>query len=290
MKAEVIAQIIERIKVDRNRFTTNARHAHYLGMSVPVYSQIMNGDTEHKLSEPAWRNVAFKLGVDWTQDTGWKIVKTPTFEYVMAQLEACQRRSLSGILCDIPNIGKTVAAKYYAQHNPNVAYIDCSEYKTKDRMLRQIAKEFGIPSSGSYYKVYDQVVFNIRAMERPLVILDEAGDLYHEAYLELKALWNATENCCGWYQMGADGLQKKIERRIDSKRVGYAEIFSRYGDNFKRVTPKEAAECKEFLLHQSRMIAKANAREGQNYEKIARKSGNSGRRVRSLITKPEANE
>lgn len=290
MKAEIITRIIERIKVDRNRFTTNARHAHYLGMSVPVYSQITNGDTEHKLSESAWRNVAYKLGVDFNLDTSWKIVKTPTFEYVVTQLKACQLRGLSGILCDVPNIGKTVAAKYYAQNNLNVAYIDCSEYKTKDRLVRQIAKEFGIPNSGSYYRVFDQLVFNVRAMDHPLVILDEAGDLYHEAYLELKALWNATENCCGWYQIGAEGLQRKIERRVDSKRVGYAEIFSRYGDNFKRVTPLAADERKQFLQHQSRMIAKANAREGQNFDTIARKSGNSGRRVRSLITKPEINQ
>ena len=265
MKAEVIAQIIERMKIDRNRFTTDARHAHYLGMSKPIYSQILKGETEHKLSESAWRNVAYKLGVDFNVDTSWKIVKTDTFKYIIA--------------------GKTVAAKYYAQNHPNVAYIDCSEYKTKDRLVRQIAKEFGIPNTGSYYTVLDQLFYNIRALDHPLVILDEAGDLYHEAYLELKALWNATENCCGWYQMGAEGLRKKITRRVDSKRVGYAEIFSRYGDNFKRVTPEDEQARKEFLLNQSRMIAKANAREGQNYEQIARQSGNSGRRVRQLITK-----
>ncbi len=43
----------------------------------------------------------------------------------------------------------------------------------------------------------------------PLVVLDEAGDLQYEAFLELKALWNATEMCCGWYMMGADGLRRR---------------------------------------------------------------------------------
>lgn len=286
MKKELILRIIERIKIDRSRFTTNARHAHYLGMSVPVYSSILNGDIEHKLSEPAWRNIAYKLGVDWNADTDWKIVKTPTFEYVCAQLKACQDRGISGILCDVPNIGKSVAARYYAQNNPNVAYVDCSEHKTKDRLLRQIAKEFGIPNSGSYYSVYDKVIYNIRSMNRPLVILDEAGDLFHEAFLELKAYWNATENNCGWYIMGAEGLRKKIERRIDSKRVGYAEIFSRYGDDFKRITPAAESERKEFLQYQARMIAKANVREGQNYEAVVRKSKASGRSVHKEITKP----
>ncbi|MCD8081896.1 MAG: AAA family ATPase, partial [Bacteroides sp.] len=231
MNPAIIKEIVEKINIDRNRFKTDARHAHYLGMSVPIYNQIKQGNTEHKLDESRWRNIAYTLGVDWYADTAWKIVKTPTYEYVYAQLTACQQRGISGILCDVPNIGKTVTAKHYAQQNKNAAYVDCSMYKTKDRLVREIARQFGIPNSGSYYTVLDKLIFNILGMDRPLIILDEFDDLYYEAFLEVKGLWNATEGRCGWYALGAEGLQKKIERRIDSKRVGFAEIFSRFGDD-----------------------------------------------------------
>ncbi|MCD8081895.1 MAG: hypothetical protein LUF04_16315, partial [Bacteroides sp.] len=74
----------------------------------------------------------------------------------------------------------------------------------------------------------------------------------------------------------------------DSKRVGFAEIFSRFGDDFRRVTPDTEDERKKFLMHQARMIAQANRKEGQAADQLARKSKSSARRVRDLIRKPEA--
>ena len=55
-------------------------------------------------------SIARRLGVSLDDGAEWKIVKTPTFEYLTSQLELCRAKSLSGMFCDIPNIGKTVAA------------------------------------------------------------------------------------------------------------------------------------------------------------------------------------
>ena len=79
----------------------------------------------------------------------WKAAKTPTFEYITAQLEFSQQSSLSGILCDMPNIGKTFTARYYVQSHKNTVYIDCSQVKTKLKLVRKIAAEFGVDSKGS---------------------------------------------------------------------------------------------------------------------------------------------
>ena len=129
------------------------------------------------------------------------------------------------ILCDLPNIGKTFTARWYVNEHRNAVYVDCSQVKTKRAMVRKIANEFGLDGAGKYQDVYEDLVYYLRSMERPLVVLDEAGDLQYEAFLELKALWNATEMCCGWYMMGADGLAAKINRNVEGKKVGYAEIF-----------------------------------------------------------------
>ena len=68
-------------------------------------------------------------------------------------------------------------------------------------------------SNGRYSDVYEDLVAYLRTIDTPLVILDEAGDLQYEAFLELKALWNATERCCAWYMMGADGLKGEDQPR-----------------------------------------------------------------------------
>lgn len=133
--------------------------------------------------------------------------------------------------------------------------------------------------------MYDDLVYYLRSIENPLIILDEAGDLQYEAFLELKALWNATERCCAWYMMGADGLKEKINRSIECKKVGYTEMLSRYGDRYSKVTPDDSKEREQFLKEQARVVAKVNAPKGTDIGQIVRKSGGGLRRVYTEIEK-----
>lgn len=215
----------------------------------------------------------------------WKAARTPTYEFITAQLEACQKGGLSAILCDEPNIGKTFTARQYVKSHPNAVYIDSSQVKTKLKLVRKIAAEFGVNSRGRYSDVYEDLVYYLRGLETPLVILDEAGDLQYEAFLELKALWNATERCCAWYMMGADGLKEKINRSIECRKVGYTEMLSRYGDRYGKVTPDDGKERSRFLIEQARIVASANAPKGTDAGDIARKSGGGLRRVYTEIEK-----
>ena len=211
---EIKQKILAAITDARRNFPSDAKHAASLGITTSVYSAVKNGQTDRVLSDANWISIARKLGVSLRGEMEWKAAKTPTFQYVTAQLEFCQQSSLSGILCDLPNIGKTFTARYYVNSHRNAVYIDCSQVKTKLKLIRKIAAEFGVESKGRYSDVYDDLVFYLRSIETPLIILDEAGDLQYEAFLELKALWNATERCCAWYMMGADGLKAKINRSI----------------------------------------------------------------------------
>ena len=199
-------------------------------------------------------------------------------------LTACQEQSITGLVCDVPNIGKTFTARLYAKRHPHVAYIDCSQCKTKRQFIKTIAREIGLSTKGKYQDMYDDLVYNLRVMDRPLVILDEAGDLQNEAFIELKALFNATEYACGWFMMGADGLRAKIKRSIDCEKVGWAEILSRYGNKFNRVTPDNEKERLAFELEQAIQVASVNAPEWVDYKQLARKAGGL-RRVYTEIMK-----
>ena len=279
------ARIRAAVKADRERYPSDAKHAASLGISASVYNMLKKGQTEKALSEANWIGIARRLNVSLRDEIAWKGARTETFKYITSQLEACQERSLSVILCDLPNIGKTYTARWYVQEHRNAVYIDCSQVKTKRAMVRKIAKEFGVDVTGKYQDAYEDLVYYLRSMDRPLVILDEAGDLQYEAFLELKALWNATEMCCGWYMMGADGLRAKITRNVEGQKVGYAELFSRYGGKYSRVTPDESQERESFLQEQARVVAKVNAPEGADVSAIVRKSGGGLRRVYTEIEK-----
>lgn len=282
---EIRTKIVEAITENRNIYESDSKHATALGINKAAYSRIKNGDIENVLADASWISIARRLNVNLRNEQPWRAVSTPVFEYITIQLEACQNSGISALLCDIPNIGKTFTAKIYVKNHKNAIYVDCSQVKTKQKLIRYIAKEFGISSTGKYSDVYEDLVYYLKTLGNPLVILDEAGDLEYAAFLELKALWNATERCCGWYMMGADGLKKKIERSIDCKRVGYAEMLSRYGDGYKRITPENEKDCREFLQSQAAMIVKANAPEGSDIRGLVVASAGSLRRVYIEIEK-----
>ncbi len=282
---EIKERIIGAIMMDRENYTSDNKHAVSLGISASVYNAIKKGNYEKQVSDANWICIARRLGVVLKKEMEWKAAETPTFVFVSEQLEVCQQSGLSAMLCDMPNIGKTFTARAYVRTHKNSVYIDCSQVKTKVRLIHKIAKEFGVGVNGRYTDVYEDLVAYLRTIDSPLVILDEAGDLQYEAFLELKALWNATERACAWYMMGADGLKAKIQQAIERKKVGYTEMLSRFGDTYSRVTPDDAKERMKFLKAQAAIVAKVNAPEGTDVMQIVHLSGGGLRRVYTEIEK-----
>ena len=278
-------RILEAIATNRANYPSDAKHAASLGISTSVYSSIKNGQTDKALSDANWITIARRLGVNLRGGMEWKAARTATFDFISIQLEACQKSGLSAILCDIPNIGKTFTARHYVQGHRNAIYVDCSQVKTKLKLVRKIANEFGVNSNGRYSDIYEDLVYYLRSIENPLIILDEAGDLTYEAFLELKALWNATERCCAWYMMGADGLKAKIVRSIERQKVGYTEMLSRFGDRYSKVTPDDSKERDKFLKDQANAVAKVNAPTGTDIATLVRKTNGGLRRVYTEIEK-----
>ncbi|MCH3995035.1 MAG: ATP-binding protein [Prevotella sp.] len=283
--SEIKKRICEAITADRENYPSDNKHSVSLGISASVYNAIKKGNLEKQVSEANWICIARRLGVTLRQEMEWKAAETFTYVFINEQLTLCQSSGISAILCDMPNIGKTFTAKIYVKSHKHAVYVDCSQVKTKLKLIRKIAKEFGVGSNGRYADVYDDLVAYLRTIDTPLVILDEAGDLQYEAFLELKALWNATERCCAWYMMGADGLKEKINRAIEGKKVGYTEMLSRYGDTYSKVTPDDGLERAKFLKAQAAIVAKVNAPAGTDIMRIVNKTGGGLRRVYTELEK-----
>ena len=159
-------QIIEAIKRDFVNYPNKSKHAMALGINAGVYGDITKGDYERKLSDAAFISIARRLGVSLRNEMPWRAAETAVFVYITEQLEMCQRSSLSGLLCDVPNIGKTFSAKAYVKTHPNAIYVDCGQVKTKMRMVRFIAKEFGLNGNGRYADVYDDLVYYLKSIDR----------------------------------------------------------------------------------------------------------------------------
>ena len=133
-------RILEAIAANRKNYPSDAKHASALGISPSVYNGLKKGQTEKALSDANWVNIARRLDVNLRETIEWKGAQTETFKYISLQMEACQERSLSVILCDLPNIGKTYTARWYVHEHRNAVYVDCSQVKTKRALVKKIAK------------------------------------------------------------------------------------------------------------------------------------------------------
>lgn len=273
-------KIIAAIKAREGNYRSRTRLANALGISASQLTRILKSKPEFDgvLSDSNWISIARKYDVQLKDEFQLKTAQTAVFKHIWAQLKFAQENSVSGILCDRADIGKTHTALMFARENKNVAYIDCGRNKNKTQFIRSIAREFGLNSTGKYADVFDDLVFLLRTTtEKPLVILDEFGDLSYPTYLEFKALWNATDKHVGWYAMGADGLANKLNRQIDNKKVGFAEIFSRLGNKYQRITPLTDAEFNKFQKQQIAEIGIVN--DCQDVQRLHAKTNMSLRRI-----------
>lgn len=164
---EIKSRIAAAIVADRENYPSDSKHAVSLGISASVYNSIKKGIWERQVSDANWVGMARRLGVVLRQEMAWSAAETPTWVFISEQLTVCQESGLSAILCDIPNIGKSFTARAYAKSHRNAVYIDCSQVKTKLKLVRKIAREFGVGSYGRYSDIYEDLVEYLRTIDTP---------------------------------------------------------------------------------------------------------------------------
>lgn len=273
---EVVGALIERKKI---WLRTEKSFATSWKIHPSVWSTLK---TQHASADPSyvgqlpdsqWIELARALDVLTTRKK-WNVVRTEVFEAIEEEMKFCKNNAKARILVDDCGIGKSQTAKVIAARWPETYYVDCSQCKSYGEFIRAFALAVGYPHKGNLNNVLGGIKFTLNGSDKPLVIIDEAGDLNDRAFLELKALWNATEGACGWYMMGANGLRAKIDRGFNNDRLGYAEIFSRYSEKFSSVVPLGKEDKKQYYARLIRAVLIANTtpeqRDKINIDKIVK--------------------
>ena len=218
-------RVLEAIAANRHNFNSDARQARALGINSAQLSRIKKGAFENVISEANWISIARKLSVTLNQEAPWATAKTPVFNKVYGQLQKCQYGAISAIFCDKAGIGKTYAALAYSKANKYVVYIDCSQVKTKQKLVRQIAKEFGVGYQGRYQEVYEDLVFYLRTIPTPLIILDEAGDLNYDAFFGMQRPVERYRKMLRLVHDGCRWAETKNRKQPQSEKSGLCRDF-----------------------------------------------------------------
>lgn len=265
------SKVAEALLLSRNNYGgSDADFARSKGIKPSIYSRIKSGETDRLLSDTVWITLGRELQVKVFEDT-WKVARTTVYTEIEDNLNFCKELSRSMVLVDDCGIGKTFCTKHIIKNMRNTFYVDCSQAKSKQLFIRLLAKTVGIDNTGRYADVLANLKYYITTLEKPLIILDEAGDLDYTAFVELKGIWNGTDGVCGWYMMGADGLRAKIQRGINGKKVGFAEIFSRFSDEFIKLVPQGHEDRKAYYSQLISTVALANASNPDNVPKLVKK-------------------
>lgn len=271
MPTELKKKVVEALMVRRQNYDGNdAQFAKQWEINSTVFSRLKGGEIDGLLRESQWVNIARELDVSLNART-WTVAKTDVFVTISQDIKHCQRYAKSLMCVDDCGIGKTFTAKYLSATLKNCFYVDGSQAKEKTSFIRLLAKTIGVDDKDKLVRVKANIKYALKMLPNPIVIIDEVGDLSHNTFLELKEFWNATVNACGWYLMGADGLRDKIERGIGNKKVGYAEIFSRFGERYTSPVPSDRKEKIAFYKKLITDVLTANMQDKSRLNEIVRR-------------------
>lgn len=235
-----------------------------------VYNRIKNGRVDGVLADGHWMDIGRELGVGISEKK-WNIARTSVFNQIEEEIKFCQDNSKAMIFVDDCEIGKTFAAKYLSRNLRNCFYIDASQAKTRQKFIKKLAKAIGVDQVGNVDSVKENIKYYLKIIAKPMVIIDEAGDLEYQAFLELKELWNASEGTCGWYMIGADGLKAKFEKGIIHQKVGFRELFSRFSSKYSSAVPNGKQEKLAFYKLLITQVLEANLSDKTKINEIVKK-------------------
>lgn len=282
--------VVQELTARRNNFGgSDTAYARSLGINASVYSRLKNGERERLLPASTWLRLGRELGVVM-HGRKWNAVETEVYRLIREEVEFCKAYAKSRIFVDNCGIGKTFTLKHLAKRMKNTFYIDCTQCKMKNDLIKALARTVGVETKGTLADIKENTKYYLSILEQPVILLDEAGALDKNALGLIQEYWNATEGACGWYMVGANALRNRIARGVAQDRDYFAELFSRFSEKYGTIVPTEKGEKRAFYERLIRDVLSANVSDADKLPQLVRQAlvdvggGYSGlRRAESLL-------
>lgn len=212
------------------------------GVSIGTISQMANGNWEN-ISDEMWRKVGSQIGIEAEK---WNAVETANYKRLMKLLTDVQENNLWMAIIGRAGSGKTFACKQYNKENEGVFYVSCDPDWTKREffsvMLRKIGKD---PEGLTLIQMKQKLVLQLRCLDCPMIILDEADKLSDVVLNSFITLYNDIQYDCGVVMIATEFLSKRFETGVSYNKKGFNELWSRIGRKcipLKDVTQNDIVE------------------------------------------------
>jgi plasmid maintenance system antidote protein VapI len=250
---------------------SDAAFARAMDIHPSVFNRLKNGEREKLLPNTTWLRLGREMGIS-TNTRKWNAVETDVFLQIREEILFCKQFSKSRIFVDNCGIGKTFTAKYLSKTLKNCFYVDCTQSKKKNALIKALARVVGVEVKGKMDDMKENTKYYLSMLESPVIIIDEAGALDKDALGLVQEYWNATEGLVGWYMMGANALRNKISAGVSKDKDYFAELFSRFSENFSSIVPAEKSEKYAFYDKLIRDVLSANINDKSMLNELVKKS------------------
>lgn len=243
------------------------------------------------VSDKKWQEIANAINFKISEATAaaWITAETELYNHLTAILNFCKLHSETSIFCDEAGIGKTYTCDDFQKNHSHVYIVRGSNTTSKNKFIRDLAAAVGVEVKGKYDEMLEKTMRSLlsHSAHKPLLIIDEAGDLDDKTFLLIKQLYNRLKGKCGMFMTGAGGLRKKMDSGIRLDKNGFDEVADRFGfkESKHGIVPNERTEREEFFALAAEKVCIANGVTDLNkIKKIIEKEG-SLRRVEKEIKK-----
>lgn len=211
------------------------------GTSVGTVNSIANGKFDN-VSDAMFLRIRSQVGLE-AETTGWKICETTAYKDMDTFLEDAQRNHNVLWVVAPAGIGKSTAARLYAQSHSGVYLLPCSEDMHKADFVGELARKIGIRTEGlTVRETLMGITRELVKSRRPLLIFDEGDKLTDSVMYYFISLYNALEDRCGIVFLSTRHIEKRMARGLQADRKGYEELYSRIGRRFVPLTSVDEGE------------------------------------------------
>ena len=221
--------IVETLRKYIKRFKSQNQAVNSLkGISAGTVSQMLNGNWEN-ISKDMW----LKLQAQIARPTGWTVCRTQAFLDVMTFLSFAKKESSVVWVTGPAGIGKTTAARIFADDHKNVFVLPCSEDMHKADFVRELAGKIGVNTNGlTVRETLQTIIKQLVTLDSPLLVFDEGDKLTDSVLYYYISLYNALEDKCGMVFLSTPYMEKRVRAGVQKGKKGYDELESRISRRF----------------------------------------------------------
>ena len=136
------------------------------------------------------------------------------------------------IVDGLKGTGKSFGAEAFARQNPKETFlVQGKRNMNQKEFLQAIAKAVGANDQGTPYRIGQAVAERLLGMTHPLLIIDEAENLFKRnsegGFAGLKDLHDAVKNRCALVLIGANEFRAALVRRANNLTGCFPQLYSR---------------------------------------------------------------